>query len=372
MQVVVDGIIFELNKIGGIARLFREILPRMCSIDDAVDIHMLANRIDEDLFAEASCVHSIYLNPPFERLLRPRRLLWPVIHYASGKVKKRATRHLRNHIWHPTYYVLPQDWLGPMVITVHDMLYELYPLLFRDRSDRFFQEQKKRCVDSADALICVSETTARDLQDYWKVSSRKIHIIPHAYSDTFRVLRSDEIKHPIPTGSPYLLYVGGRRHYKNFDLLLEAYSRWDKRKDVALLVVGKRWSPQEQRRLVELRIEHQVQLLTEVDDMRLCQLYNGALAFIYPSLYEGFGIPLLEAAACGCPVIASNIPSSREVAGDYPIYFDPRVLASLVAAFDIALSEGRHSNRIDSGLQQVKQYSWERCAQQTLEIYRTL
>jgi alpha-1,3-rhamnosyl/mannosyltransferase len=101
-------------------------------------------------------------------------------------------------------------------------------------------------------------------------------------------------------------------------------------------------------------------------------LYNQAAAFVHPSLYEGFGIPLLEAMACGCPVVASRIPTTREVAGDCPIYFDPMQPDELITALDVALAEGRNSERVRRGLEWVKQYSWDRTARETLQVYRAL
>jgi alpha-1,3-rhamnosyl/mannosyltransferase len=115
-----------------------------------------------------------------------------------------------------------------------------------------------------------------------------------------------------------------------------------------------------------------VQVLTDVDDQTLCQLYNQALGLVYPSLYEGFGIPLLEAMACGCPIVASRISSTIEVAGDCPIYFDPTEEDDLLNALDIALSQGRNSERIQTGLEKVKSYSWDKTAAQTLKIYRSV
>ena len=104
----------------------------------------------------------------------------------------------------------------------------------------------------------------------------------------------------------------------------------------------------------------------------LCRLYNQAVAFVYPSLYEGFGIPLLEAMTCGCPIVASRIPSTVEVAGDCPIYFDPAEEDDLVNALDIALSEGRNSERVQAGFEKVKSYSWDKTTAQTLQVYRAV
>ncbi len=112
--------------------------------------------------------------------------------------------------------------------------------------------------------------------------------------------------------------------------------------------------------------------MTNLDDEALCRIYNQTTAFILPSLYEGFGIPLLEAMACGCPVVASRIPSTIEVAGDCPIYFQPEEVETLTAALDIVMNEGRDSERVKAGLDLVKRYSWNITAERTLKVYRSL
>ena len=177
----------------------------------------------------------------------------------------------------------------------------------------------------------------------------------------------------LPTDQPFLLYVGIRSPYKNFGMLIQAYSKWRRRKEVALVLVGARpWSDDERRQLAQLQIQDRVHLLQDADDETLCRLYNSAAAFVFPSLYEGFGIPLLEAMACGCPIIASRIPSTIEVAGDCSIYFDPMEEDDLLNALDIALFEGRNSGRIQAGLERVKFYSWDKTAAQILKIYRSV
>jgi glycosyltransferase involved in cell wall biosynthesis len=166
------------------------------------------------------------------------------------------------------------------------------------------------------------------------------------------------------------LFVGGRAHYKNFARLLEAYAGWERRFEVALVCVGAPWQPDEQRRLQMLGLIGSVQLLDHVDDEQLCRLYNRALALVHPSLAEGLGIPLLEAMACGCPIVASDTPATREVAGETPIYFDPLDATACRRALDQIGLERRQSVRVDQGLRRAAQFSWERASRDTLQVYR--
>jgi glycosyltransferase involved in cell wall biosynthesis len=139
-----------------------------------------------------------------------------------------------------------------------------------------------------------------------------------------------------------------------------------------MVIVGGEWSAEERKSLKELGISERMLLLHRADDETLRDLYNTAVAFVYPSLYEGFGIPLLEAMACGCPVVASSIPATIEVAGDCPVYFDKAEVEDLVPALDRVLLEGRDSPRTAVGLERVKAFSWGKTAEQTLAVYHSL
>jgi len=250
------------------------------------------------------------------------------------------------------------------------MIYERFARFFNRPIDEQVREQKRHCVLTADVVICVSETTQRDVQQFYGIDAAKTQVMPLAHSPIFRLLENRDYSSTPPTDKPFLLYVGDRRSHKNFRVLLQAYNSWPRRKEVDLVIVGGQWSKEERQHFVGLT--DRVHLLMDVDDQRLCLLYNQTSAFVYPSLYEGFGIPLLEAMACGCPIIASRIPSTLEVAGECPIYFEPTKAEDLLAAFDAALSEGRNSERVRSGLERVKCYSWDKTAKQVLEVYRVL
>jgi glycosyltransferase involved in cell wall biosynthesis len=126
------------------------------------------------------------------------------------------------------------------------------------------------------------------------------------------------------------------------------------------------------RQIKELEIQGRILLFTGITDEQLAQLYNQALALVYPSLYEGFGLPLLEAMACGCPIVASRIPSTIEVAGDCPAYFELGNRTSLIAALDIVYLEGADSSRITMGLERAAQFSWDKTAKETLALYHYL
>lgn len=371
-EVIIDGIIYQLQSKGGISRLFSELLPRMCGLDDSLHITLLTQgQLRQALPEHPHITHCAI--PHIERYLRPNCVWKPVASTVRRLMRQLWVGRGMGKIWHSTYYTMPEKWDGYSVVTVHDMIYERFPDLYGGLKADQFREEKRCCIQQADAVICVSGTTRQEVQQFYGLDSDSIYVVPHACSDVFRQLEQHEAKMETPTRQPFLLYIGTRARYKNFDMLIQTYSVWPQRKNVALVIVGGRlWSDDEERRLAELGIRDRIRLLTDIDDETLCHLYNQAAGLVYPSLYEGFGIPLLEAMACGCPIIASRIPSTIEVAGECPIYFDPAETDDLLNAFDIVLSEGRNSKRAQAGLENVKFYSWNKTAAQTLEVYQAV
>jgi glycosyltransferase involved in cell wall biosynthesis len=139
-----------------------------------------------------------------------------------------------------------------------------------------------------------------------------------------------------------------------------------------LVVVGTPWSGEEVELLNELGIGGEVYLKTDVTDRELAELYNQAAAFVFPSLYEGFGLPLLEAMACGCPVVASDIPTNRELAREVAAFFEPQAIDDLLIALDQALDDTSSAEKVGWGIERASTYSWDKTARQTLEIYHAL
>jgi len=410
LELVVDGVIYQMQTTGGISRLFTETLPRMCELEKALHIIMFTTGSTPQTLPRHPHINHVYI-PQIERYLRPWRFWKP--HFPELKqiiTKVRTGNIKKKKIWHSTYYTTLDKWEGPSVVTVYDMIHERFPQFFINPGKVI--EQKKRALSRADVIICISEVTCKDLQEYYGFVPEGVRIIYPGFSNVFELQRGslESAVTPIKYGSensgctqkysqrrkpsrgfpknlqnneidscptmlfekPYLLYVGSRASYKGFDDLLSAYSAWSERDDVILVVVGEKWSSEEEKKLREHKIGDGVKLIENVNDVFLRHLYNQAVSLVFPSLYEGLGIPLLEAMACGCPIVASRIPTTIEVARNVPIYFEPGKAEDLLVALDHILSEGRDSLRSRIGLEYVKQYSWVKAARQTLEVYRSL
>jgi glycosyltransferase involved in cell wall biosynthesis len=253
---------------------------------------------------------------------------------------------------------------------VYDMIYERFPDLFGEEGDERFRQWKRRCVMRADLVVCNSETTRRDVQAWYGIEEARIRLVSRGCSEPFRANGTGSPSSG-PTGRDFLLYVGTRYPYKNFGTLLRAYRAWPSGRDVDLVVVGGgAWTSEEERDVSAAGLGGRVRLLPDVTDARLCELYRSAVCLVFPSLYEGFGLPLLEAMSCGCPIVASRIPSTVEVAGDCPIYFEPRSVDDLVRALEVPLVEGRGAARCRWGLERAPRWSWDRAVRELLDVYR--
>jgi glycosyltransferase involved in cell wall biosynthesis len=275
-------------------------------------------------------------------------------------------------IAHPTYYTLlsqheVSQYRCPVVITVWDMIHEVFPQL--DPSG-YFVARKQRSIEAADAILCISENTKQDLIARYRVDEYKVRVTHLAANLEPTPLNDDE---DTPS-RPYFLYVGARTGYKNFPGLLSAFAvAATIAPDIMLCVVGAPFASTEEQKIAEFGLSGKVENYGAVSDHELAALYQRSIALVYPSLYEGFGIPPLEAMQCGTVVVASNRSSIPEVVGDAGILFDPARVDELA---DILVHLARNPDArqpfIDRGYVRVRQFSWENTARQTVEVYRNL
>ncbi len=232
---------------------------------------------------------------------------------------------------------------------------------------------KQVALRNADHVICISENTRRDLIELFQVPEHRTSVVYLGHSLIGKTAVDD--KFHLPGNKPYLLYVGNRDGYKNFANLIRAYSQSPElEKSFAMVFFGGGgFTDEEQRSMRSLGISTEDVHHVEGNDQVLANLYSGAVAFIYPSLYEGFGIPPLEAMALGCPVICSGTSSLPEVVGDAAELFNPHDPNDICEAIErVVSSQQRSSILIARGYQRVKQFSWEKCALETLNQYKRL
>lgn len=272
-------------------------------------------------------------------------------------------------VFHATYYdpyFLPHLGKKPCVVTFHDMIHEYYsPQYNLLGSDRRITRNKKLVADRATRLIAVSESTKRDLVSLLNIDPEKIQVIYHGCSFIARHKQSKSDQ------KPYLLYVGHRHAYKNFQAFIRAIASVLNEQDCLLLCAGGGDFTDEENLLIRsLGINKRILWRSIENDEMLQQFYENALAFVFPSLYEGFGMPILEAFASGCPCIVSNSSSLPEVAGDAALYMDPNDDESMHQVTNSIVSNSLlRSALTERGYQRSTLFSWQETAQQTLNLY---
>ena len=276
-------------------------------------------------------------------------------------------------IFHPSYYatLATKDWKSyktPIVLTVYDMTHERFANLID--SDGKLGEEKRRAVVAAQTILCISQSTKRDLIEYYSVPEEKITVTYLAAELNADLSHGPET---VPA-RPYLLYVGSRAPYKNFDGLLEslAYAA-TARDEIALCIVGPPLSAPENQKIADLGLTNRIEHYGYAGDAQLAKLYRCSLAFVYPSLYEGFGIPPLEAMQCGTPVVACDTSSIPEVVGDAGVLFalnKPNELTDVLRSFIIGSID--RDALIRKGYEQAQKFSWGKTVNQTVEVYRAL
>ncbi len=259
------------------------------------------------------------------------------------------------------------DTTAAQVFTVYDMIHELY--FSQDDGYQSFIEEKRRCMERAELLISISESTARDIVAcYPQINPDKIKTIWLGVSDLFFYVSAV----PNPAQKPYFLYVGARKGYKNFQRAAQALGQAGLAKEFDLRVISpdktSRFNQEEIALLRRFDLEASVDLRLGISEDELRESYAGATAPIYPSEYEGFGLPVLEAMAAGTVVVASNAGSIPEIAGDIALYFNPLSVESIAETLWRAatLPAAERRARIARGIIHARQFTWARCQQQTV------
>jgi len=368
MRIFYDGQIYNMQTTGGINRYFANLINRL----PANFIPSLyVDRIPE---FNAPCHPNLQLYQPRKSILsKISGRLDGCYHHLENRFYRNITALKSFDLAHPTYYTLrTQQDVGkyrcPVVLTVWDMIHEMFPAQMDPTG--LHAEEKRRSIMSAQAVICISENTKKDLLERYPVQESKV-IVTYLASEI-----DESLAHgvdPVPP-RPYFLFVGSRSSYKNFDALLVSLSETiSMRRAASLCVVGLPFNGRESKLITELGVAGHIEHYGLVSDRHLAKLYRCSIALVYPTLYEGFGIPPLEAMACGTVVVASNASSLPEVVGDAGILFSPGSKDELT---DILISlinnPAQRERLIAKGRQRVREFSWDKTAAQTLDVYRSV
>ena len=366
MKIAFDYQIFSSQRFGGISRYFVELAKNLvafrhdefsCLVNTPVFTNCYLKHANTELKVIGASVPAI---PRTGRIYgKINRLISPIVF-----------RRWNPDIVHETYYsstsVAPAG--SKVVVTVYDMIHELYPEYF-SATDKT-REYKKIAVDRADHVICISENTQKDLIQLLGIAPEKTTVVHLGFALTQTAPAALLLQN-----RPFILYVGSRGGYKNFERLLVAYTAHPELCDNFDLIVfgGGAFKPEELELIRRLRVP-----LTRVrqmsgDDGLLAALYSQAFMFVYPSVYEGFGIPPLEAMSFNCPVACSRTSSIPEVVGNAANQFDPLDTDSIAnALIGLASDSTLRAKLVELGRARVAKFSWRECAKQTLDVYQDL
>lgn len=363
MKILYDGHIYALQVAGGISRYFAEIIRQLPADCQPIVTTYPTTNLNYPTHPHLQSISYRALK------FRPSRFAY----WLSDTLFQATVRRQSFNLLHPTYYSLMANQSiescgQPIVLTVWDFLHER----FADRMDPtgVQREAKRRAILAAQVLLCISENTRQDLVERYPTVADRAIVIPLAAGLNPTLTSSEPISR-----RPYFLYVGSRDPaYKNFDRLLSAFAQVVTRyPDLQLGVVGNPFTPTEQQAIASLNLEPQIQLYPHATDAQLVQLYRQSLALVYPSQYEGFGIPPLEAMACGTAVIAANASSIPEVVGNAALLFDPTSIDELTdRLLELIDQPALRSSLINQGAERAQAFSWQQTAAQTLEVYRSL
>jgi len=370
MKIFLDPQVFNMQTYGGISRYYTEIFSRLkknkklsitLPIENSNNVYVVNSGL---LLKEKKLV--TYLIKTLNALGVSTRSLNRKI---NEKKTKKPLRDNNFELFIPTYYdpyFLELIDSKPFVLTVYDMIHELMPQYFIGDPWNV-TVNKKRLLEKATKIIAVSKNTKKDIiKVYPHIDESKIEVIYHGNS----IQVYENISVDLPDN--YILFVGSRDHYKNFYFLVESI-RDLLVKDATLKLIcagGGEFKDEEIEFLKRIGIKEQVEQ-KYFEEEQLGLFYKNARCFVFPSMYEGFGIPVLESMACGCPIVLSNSSSFPEVAGEAGIYFDVSSKEDLMNKIGLVLNNEKFRNEyILKGIEQAKKFSWEIAASQCLELYK--
>jgi len=356
MKIVFDNIIFSLQKAGGISVVWYEILKRIVHDKNFELSFYEYNNVKNNIFREELALPNACIVESSSFALNFKR-------YLNLKISK----EIEPFIFHSSYYRTCSNKNAINITTVHDFTYEKFRKGFKKL---IHSTQKKNAILKSDAIICISENTKKDLLEFLpNIDSEKIHVIYNGVSDDyFRLIDKHLDKLPFPPNT-FLIFVGSRdEDYKHFDFTVEVASAMK----LNLVIVGGKALTNKETQFLNSKFKNENYCyLGHIDNQLLNILYNNAFCLFYPSVYEGFGLPVLEAQKAGCPVIAYNGSSVKEIIGNQLLLFDRFSVEDVTTIINnYLLNENSRNLIIENGLKNSEKFSWNFTYNKILSVYK--
>jgi glycosyltransferase involved in cell wall biosynthesis len=352
----------------GIGTYVRNLLRHLARLDRTTDYVIVCHRVDEEVVSQ--------LGPNFHALLDSS---------PGYSVREQVTipadlRRAHAELFHATHYVLPPLTPCPSVVTIHDCIHLRFPQYLPHRFSYAYARSSMWVAAHRSArILTVSEASKRDILSYFRIDEKKIDVIPNAIDERFWAPPAgdevERVRQRYQLDAPFVLYTGNIKPHKNIERLIEAFYLLKKRgfEEVKLLIIGDEISKYAtlRRAVHRYKLHKHVRFFGFVQDKTLAILYRLARVFVFPSLYEGFGLPPLEAMASGTPVITSRVSSLPEVVGDAALLIDPYDPEAIAEAMDRVLSDAvLRADLRERGLVRARHFSWERSIGRVREIYQ--
>lgn len=359
MKILYDHQIFSIQKYGGVTKYFCELLKNLPK-EHQFELAVLFS--DNHYLKEDHKIFNTWNVPIADKQFKGKGSMKKVMYFINQCYSKHLISSKKYDLLHPTYYgtYFCSTLKIPYILTVHDLI-PFKNELYKKNSLRGHMEKS---IKKASRIIAISENTKKDLIEILKISPDKIDVIYHGFNQP-------NVKNLQNIYGRYILFVGRRAGYKNFKTFAEAISVLLKReRDLKLICVGAPFTKEEIAHFNLFKITRQTIALAASEQF-LNSLYLHAKAFVNPSLYEGFGMPILEAFANNCPACLSNKGSLSEIAGNAAVYFNPYCKESMLNAIEKVIYDDEFSkNLIDLGKTRLKNFSWHKTAELTMNTYK--
>lgn len=350
-RLVLDNIVFSLQKSGGISVVWQNIIENI--------LH--DSRFCTRFIEYKGCNDNIFRN-----ILSIDRGLIYAREHSNLSIDRYISPHVQltePFVFHSSYYRICKNTYAKNVTTVHDFTYERYNP--HSIATRVHKWQKYKAIKNSEIIVCISENTRNDMFHYLPMSKRKnVHIIYNGVSEEYKI----EPDHKDDRFKDYLLFVGARSGYKNFEFMIEAVANTRYK----VLICGKPLSETETSYLDRKIGKERYIVRSNIPNSELNRIYNSVLCLIYPSSYEGFGIPVVEAQKAGCPVIAFNASSIPEIIGDTPLLIDKLDASDLLRKIELTKDASVRAEIIESGIENSKRFSWRKMYEQYSQLYLQL
>ena len=352
-MIFFDNIVFSLQRAGGVSIVWKELISRIIRSDFSCCFVEYEGR-ENNIFRNK-------IDIPKEKIIKKSSFMLRIKRYLNPKIKEDFP-----FVFHSTYYRYCRNKNAINITTVHDFTYEYYT---RGLQKWVHCRQKHAAIRNSDYVICISETTKRDLLKFLPdTNPEKIQVIYNGVSDEYCVLPKIEIEKTQQRYGNFALFVGFRSGYKNFENAVLSV----KNTDLNLLIVGGELTKAEKLFVTNELGENRFFALTRIPNNELNVLYNAAHCLLYLSLYEGFGIPVLEAQRAGCPVVALNVPSVAEIIGDKQMLVQKNSAKEIVEKINSLNNIETRNTVISLGLENAKKFSWDKTAEETFDLYKKI